>query len=188
MKGRIYGYYHQALNYVKIICYDTKLYAPKILQVHLLYWFHLYRNRPGGFKLADTTQQVWYFKGIVIQADLYVKPLNICKKFKNSKGSCGNLPPKIIAYLKLWNSVHIYLIVPFYKSIIQRHTDGTTIQKGVRLICMMMLDTATGWFDIFEVPLFGIDEVSDRNYEYIDTSSSRFIQIFNHTCLCIYHS
>ena len=33
---------------------------------------------------------------------------------------------------------------------------------------MMMIDPTTGWFEIVEIPKFGLDEVTGGNDEYID--------------------
>ena len=46
---------------------------------------------------------------------------------------------------------------------------------------MTMIDSATGWFEIFEILAFNLDEVTEGNYEYIDKSSTRVIQLFNNT-------
>ena len=47
--------------------------------------------------------------------------------------------------------------------------------------CMAMIDPATGWFEIFEVRTFDLDELTVGNDEYIDNSSARGIQLFDNT-------
>ena len=49
-----------------------------------------------------------------------------------------------------------------------------------------MIDPATGWFEIFEIPMLDLNEVTAGNYEYLDKSSARIRQLFNNKCLCIY--
>ena len=44
-----------------------------------------------------------------------------------------------------------------------------------------MIDPATGWFEIFKIPTFDLEEVALDNDEYIDTSSARVSQMFNNT-------
>ena len=51
---------------------------------------------------------------------------------------------------------------------------------------MTMIDPATGWFDIFKIQTFDLDEVMAGNDEYIDKSSVRIIQLFYNTWLCRY--
>ena len=51
---------------------------------------------------------------------------------------------------------------------------------------MTIIDLATGWFEIFEIPTFDLEEVTIVNDEYTDKSSDRFSLMFNNTCLCRY--
>ena len=39
---------------------------------------------------------------------------------------------------------------------------------------MTMIDPDTGWFKIFEIPMFDFEEVTIDNDEYMDKSSARF--------------
>ena len=48
---------------------------------------------------------------------------------------------------------------------------GTVIHKNARITWMTMIEPATGWFEIFEIPTFDLDEVALRNDEYIEKSS-----------------
>ena len=59
-------------------------------------------------------------------------------------------------------------------------------KKDVRLNCMTIIDPATGWFKILEVPCFDLDKVSRGNSEYIDKSSTSVIHMFNHKWLFRY--
>ena len=47
-----------------------------------------------------------------------------------------------------------------------------------------MIYSATGWFDIVEIPTYGLYEVTGCNDEYINKSSASVIQLFNTTRLC----
>ena len=51
---------------------------------------------------------------------------------------------------------------------------------------MMMIDPATGWFEIAEIPKFDLNEVMAGNDEYIDKSSARVSHMFNKTWLFRY--
>ena len=82
--------------------------------------------------------------------------------------------------------VHVDLIGPYSKSIRQQHPGRTIIFKNASLSCMTILDPTTGWFKIFEIPMFDLDEVTAGNDEYIDKSSARYIQIFNNIWICRY--
>ena len=49
-----------------------------------------------------------------------------------------------------------------------------------------MIEPATGWFEIVDIPTFELKEVTIGNDEYIDKSSVRVSQSFNNTWICIY--
>ena len=51
---------------------------------------------------------------------------------------------------------------------------------------MMMIDPATGWFGIVDIPMFDLNAVMAGNDEYIDKSSDRVRHIFNNTWICRY--
>ena len=51
---------------------------------------------------------------------------------------------------------------------------------------MTMIDPATGWFEIVEIPTFNLDEVTAGNDEYMDKSSAGVSQMFNNTWLYRY--
>ena len=67
------------------------------------------------------------------------------------------------AVLKQWKLVHIDLIGPYAIFIRQQQTCGDIINKDNILICTTKIDMATGWFEIFKFPWFGLDKVANRN-------------------------
>ena len=48
---------------------------------------------------------------------------------------------------------------------------------------MTIVDPATVWFDIVEIPRFEPNEIALGNDEYIDKSSARVSHMFNNTWL-----
>ena len=140
----------------------------KFCTLFLLDWYHFYLNHPSGSSLAKTIQDVYYWEGLVMQAELFAKTCKICQQFKNRKTLYGHLPPKNIAELKPWDTVHVDLIGPYSKSIRQHQLGGTVIWNNARLTCMTIIDPAKGWLDIAKIPTFDLEEVSLGNDEYID--------------------
>ena len=51
---------------------------------------------------------------------------------------------------------------------------------------MVMINPATGWFEIVEVPTYDLDEVMGGNYWFNDKSSDMVSQLFNKKCLIRY--
>ena len=65
-------------------------------------------------------------------------------------------------------------------------TGDAIIKNNVSLTCMKMIDPATSWFEIVKVPTYDLDELMGFNYEYIDNSSAREMQLLNNTQLSRY--
>ena len=93
---------------------------------------------------------------------MFAKTCNICQQFKNRKTLYGHLPPKNIAELKLWDTVHVYLIGSYNKSIRQHPLGGTVVRYNLSLTCMTIIDPDIGWFEIVKIPMFDLEEGSAR--------------------------
>ena len=50
----------------------------------------------------------------------------------------------------------------------EHHPGGAIIRKNVSLTCMTIIDTATGWFENFEILTLHPNEVTAGNGYYID--------------------
>ena len=165
---QVSGYSMQSLDNVEIIWYDRKIYVPQGLHIHVLDWCHFYLNHSGGSRLAKTIREVYYWKGIFAQSELFAKPCKTCQQFKNRRIVFGHLPPKNISELKKLDLVHVDLIGPHSKSIRQKQPGSAIIRKNVSLTCMRIIDPAPGWLEIVEIPTFNLYDVMAGNDEYID--------------------
>ena len=111
---------------------------------HVIYWYHLCLNQPGGSRLAKIIREVCHWTGLVAQSELNANLYKICQQFKNRKTIYGDLPPDNIAELKMWDSVHVYLI-GLYSKYIRQHQPGVAIiNKDVRLTCMTIINPDMG--------------------------------------------
>ena len=86
-------------------------------------------------------------------------------KFENRKTIYVHLPPNIITALKPWELVNIDLIGSYDKSIKQHQPGGAIIWKDVRFTCKKIIDPATDWFKIVEVPWFYLKVLAKVNTE-----------------------
>ena len=75
--GRVFGYSMQALDNVKIIFHDSKVYVPQSMHRRVLDWCRFYINHPGGGILSKKIRWLCYWKGLVMQADMFSKTCNI---------------------------------------------------------------------------------------------------------------
>ena len=99
------------LDKVNIICHYSKIYVPQSIRRRVLYWYHFYKNR--WQQTCKKIRQVFYWKCLVTQGELFTKMCKICQQFKKRNTLYGNLSPKNIAELKPWDTVHVDLIVPY---------------------------------------------------------------------------
>ena len=78
------------------------------------------------------------------------------------------------------------LVGLYSKSIRQQQPGSAIIRNKDSLTCMTIIDPATGWFKIVEIPTFDLDKVTSGNDKYIDKSSDRVVHLFKNTWLCRY--
>ena len=57
------------------------------------------------------------------------------------------------------------------------------VERDLHLTCMTMIDPASGWFEIVEVPYYGLEEANANRREFVDKTSARVSQLFKHTWL-----
>ena len=110
----------------------------------------------------------------------HVKFCDRCQKGKKRKRKYGHLPPKI-ATITPWRQVCVDLVGPYTI----KAKDGTIMD----FMCLTMIDPATGWFKIVELP--NVDVIYVRKGEVIeeiiiDKSSSCIARLFNRTWLSRY--
>ena len=108
-------------------------------------------------------EHIW--KGLVMQAEPYDKSCKISQQFKKRKTVYVHLPPKNIVKKNSWDLVHVELMGPYSKSIIQHNPSGSIIINNVSITCMTIFYPGTGWFQIFKIPTCHHDEVTSGNNE-----------------------
>ena len=119
--------------------------------------------------------------------DTFCKKCAVCQKHKLRKRKLGHLPPKNVGLLIPWDTVHTDLIGPYTIKAKQLQPGGDVVEKELHLTCMTMLDPATGWFEIVEVPTYIVTEVlTKQTSEEIDKSSARISQLFDQAWLSRY--
>ena len=63
---------------------------------------------------------------------------------------------------------------------------GYIIKNNVSLTCMTMINPYTGWFEIFKVTKYELDDGTGVNDDCIDKSSSRVSHLFNNKWINIH--
>ena len=150
------------------------------MQSRIIQWYHYYLQHPGETRFIETLTAVMYWKGMRKHILKHVKTCDRCQKGKRHKRKYGHLPPKVATIIP-WKQVCVDLVGPYTI----KAKNGTILD----FMCLTMIDPATGWFEIVELPNCDVTYV--RNGEevvkvIIDKSSASVARLFNSTWLSRY--
>ena len=124
-----------------LACYKDKIVIPKLLQKHVISWYHTLLCHPGINRTEESIAQHLWWPKMRDQITNYVTSCPTCQRNKRKNKKYGHLPPKV-AESKPWDVLCVDLIGPY-----------TIRRKGEELIqfkCVTMIDPATGWFEIHQ--------------------------------------
>jgi hypothetical protein len=159
---------------------DSRLLIPKPLQQKIVTWFHHYLQHPGHTRLELTIASSMYWKSLRSDVRRHVKRCRPCQFGKKRKRLYGKLPSKIAETIP-WRSVCVDLIGPYTL----KDKKGTILD----FMCLTMIDPATGWFELIELPLASV-EIIRKGEEIeeiiIDKSSAQVSRLFNQQWLSRY--
>ena len=133
----------------EIVTRNGKIVIPVSLQLRATEWYHLYLLHPGETRMELTMGQHYCWKGMRNTIQQVCKACSICKKTKVRHTKYGLLPPKNPEVIP-WHTLCIDLIGPY------KFGDKKNL---VSLHCLTMIDPATGWFEIAEIPTKRADDV-----------------------------
>ena len=161
-----------------------RMIVPKKLQRKTIAWYHHYLQHPGRDKLEKTLSAVMYWKGMSKDIEKFTKHCKWCQLGKRRKRKYAELPPKQ-AVITPWQQVCVDLIGPY--------TVTGKDKTCVEFMCMTMIDPATGWFEVVELPTVVVyrEYKKDREIKYVedeilDRTSACISQLFNKTWLSRY--
>ena len=153
----------------------------KQMQKDIISWYHHYLQHPGRDRMEKTITAVLYWKDMTVHIREYVKRCNRCQMGKPKRNKYGHLPPKI-AEIQPWRCVCVDLIGPYTL----KDKKGTILD----FMCLTMIDPATGWFEIVELPIASVEvkrgEGGKITEVILDKSSAQVSRLFNMTWLCRY--
>ena len=160
---------------------NERLVIPSTLQKNIMDWYHHYLQHPGETRFEETLKAVMYWPGMTTAIRKHVKSCDRCQKGKKRKWNYGLIPAKIAETIP-WRCVCVDLIGPYTI----KAKDGTILD----FMCLTMIDPATGWFEIVELPNTDITYVKKDGKEIteviIDKSSAIVSRLFNKSWLSRY--
>ena len=139
---------HSSHSY-EIVTKDGKIAVPPKLQRPAAEWYHTFLYHPGETRMELTLRQHYDWKGLRGTVVSTCKACTTCKERKKKQTKYAKVPPKDAEAIP-WHTLCIDLIGPY--------TFGYE-KKAVTLHCLTMIDPATGWFEIVEIPTKRADYV-----------------------------
>jgi hypothetical protein len=133
----------QLIEDTKVLCKNGKVIIPTSLCQWAVSWYHHYLQHPGHSRLEETMRSVMYWKGMHTTIRRYLKSCRSCQVNKRHSQKYGHLPPKPVITTP-WKALCVDLIGPYTL----KGKDGSSID----FMCLTMIDPATGWFKIVELP------------------------------------
>jgi hypothetical protein len=137
-----------------IISKEDKIVVPTSLQRRVVQWYHERLMHPGETRTELTIGQHYYWKG------LRNTVLEVCAKCLNCRlnkptarqgKAYGHLPEKEADSIP-WKTCCIDLIGPYEFGKVKKRGTKIISDTRISLTALTMIDPATGWFEIVEVP------------------------------------
>ena len=135
-------------NY-SLYTWKERIVIPKTLQKRTVEWYHERLMHPGETRTELSIAQHYYWKGLTTSVKAVCTKCLACKLSKPSNKKYGHLPPKPEAEIIPWRTCCIDLIGPYTFS---KKDNPSEDKNATTLICLTMIDPATGWFEIIETP------------------------------------
>ena len=144
--------FHRGDKTYELVTKENKIVVPKSMQTPVVEWYHGVLMHPGETRTELTIGQHYTWKGMRKTVQTVCQSCQACQLNKPKVRKHGLLPPKIAEDIP-WERLCIDLIGPY--------TVGDPKKKDfATLHCLTMIDPATGWFEIAEIPSKSADEVA----------------------------
>ena len=124
-----------------LVCYKDKIVVPKLIQKHVITWYHNILCHPGINRTEESIGQHLWWPKMRDQITQFVQSCPTCQKNKRKQKKYGHLPPKEAEAIP-WDKMCIDLIGPY--------TINRKGRKNLICKCVTMIDPATGWFEIHQ--------------------------------------
>ncbi len=120
-----------------------KIIIPTSLRHRAVSWYHHYLQHPGHLHLEETMRSMMYWKGMCTTIPRYVKTCQSCQVNKRHSKKYGHLSPKLVI-MTPWKALCVDLIGPY--------TFNGKDRSSIDFMCLTMINPATSWFKIVELP------------------------------------
>jgi hypothetical protein len=143
---------HGDYDYELVVDKEGRIYVPKQLQKRTATWYHEMLMHPGETRTELTIAHHYTWKGMRKTVKHVCSRCDSCQHNKRRHPKLGKLNPKDPEVVP-WQTVCIDLIGPYPIGEIKKDKKGKVISDTLTTLhAMTMVDPATGWFEIIEVP------------------------------------
>jgi hypothetical protein len=178
------GWEIKLIENTTFVCKDGWLVIPKPLQLCAVRWYHHYLQHPGHTRLEEKMNAAMYWKGMHTTIRSLTKSCRSCQVNKRGSHKHGHLPPKTVI-TNPWECLCVDLIGPY--------TLKSKDNSQVDFMALTMIDPASSWFEIAELPV--IKQLHQQTVngkeqliadEIFDKTSEHIAKLVNKTWLCRY--
>jgi hypothetical protein len=129
-----------------------KIAIPKSLQKQCWQWYHDYLVHPGFDRTYQSIADAYTWVGMHGMIKEWCRSCDRCQRCKTTYRQYGLLPPKQAEEIP-WERLCVDCIGPYT---FRRYAEGVSKKDREKVVlrCVTMIDPATGWFEIAEVPDF----------------------------------
>ncbi len=127
----------------KLITKKGKIAVPTSLQRQVVQWYHETLCHPGINRTEMTINQYLYWPKLRDTVMDVCSKCDVCQRTKKSTQQYGHLPEKEAEAIP-WERLCVDLIGPY--------TMRAKNKAKLTLWCLTMIDPATGWFEVAEIP------------------------------------
>ena len=135
-----------------LICQNSKICLPTELQKKTEDWYHDMLCNPGETHTGHNLCQHFYCKILHTTIHNVCKKCPTCQRAKKTNQKYGKLPHKK-AETNPWDTICVDLIGPC--TIPQKR------KTPLKFLCLTMIDPATSWFDMKQIPNKMAAEIAD---------------------------
>ena len=135
----------------ELVMREKRIVLPAKLGKKATEWYHGLLMHPGETRTELTMAQHYYWRDMRKTVKRVCSRCLACQLNKPKKAKKGKVPPKVAEAIP-WQTVCIDLIGPYKFG---------KDEKEIKLRCLTMIDPATGWFEIAEVPDARADTISN---------------------------
>jgi hypothetical protein len=136
-------YRKRKLEGVEVLTHHKLIVIPKSLQKRIVTWYHHYLAHPGMTRLEATLRETMTWPNMRKDIESHVRTCPQCQKYKRVRPKYGKMPEKHAEDAIPWKRVDLDMIGPY---------DVQATNGKFTLRALTMIDPATGWFEVKDVP------------------------------------